>query len=117
MSDNSSRATRPMIDERVHTSVLFEKRHWQTIAEAREPLAMLLFCPACGRQHVDKPEPENDWTNPPHRSHRCGGCGCIWRPADVPTTGIERIATRGQADTWSVEDGAAVAADQGLEGR
>jgi len=117
MSDNQSRATRPMIDERVHTSVLHEKRHWQTIAERLEPLPMLLFCPACGHQHVDAPDPAHDWTNPPHRSHLCGSCGCIWRPADFPTTGIERIRTQGKVDTWTVEDGAAKAAEIGREGR
>ena len=39
----------------VHESVLREKRHWQTIAERLEPLPLLLFCPACGHQHVDAP--------------------------------------------------------------
>jgi hypothetical protein len=40
------------------------------------------------------------WTNPPHKSHKCHGCGIVWRPADVPTVGVEAIETRGQADTW-----------------
>lgn len=104
MNDTNQRHTRPMIDERVHEMVLREKRHWQTIAEGREPLPMLLFCPACGHQHVDKPDPERDWTNPPHRSHLCATCGCVWRPADVATTGIAKILTRGQVDTWSLEE-------------
>jgi hypothetical protein len=101
----------------VHESVLREKRHWQTIAERLEPLPMLLFCPACGKQHVDAPDPARDWTNPPHRSHLCACCGCIWRQADFPTTGIEQIRTKGKVDTWTVDDGAAKAADQGVEGR
>lgn len=71
---------------------------------AQVPIPMLLFCPACGTQHVDAPE-SAEWTNPPHRSHLCHNCGCIWRPADVPTIGVERIETRGKADTW---DGAKV---------
>lgn len=43
-------------------------------------------------------EAEN-WTNPPHRSHLCQGCGHIWRPADVPTNGVEKVQTKGKADS------------------
>lgn len=67
-------------------------------AGAREPLPMLLFCPACNMQHVDAPQPEKDWANPPHRSHECQGCGYVWRPADALTTGVAAIATKGKAD-------------------
>lgn len=59
---------------------------------------MILHCPKCGLQHVDAPDGE--WTNPPHRSHLCHGCGCIWRPADVPTNGVKQIETEGRADDW-----------------
>lgn len=75
-----------------------------------EPLPiinMVLHCPTCGFQHVDAPESEIrggdiciDWTNPPHKSHLCKACGTIWRPADVPTYGVQAIATRGKDDTW-----------------
>jgi len=61
---------------------------------------MLLWCPTCHAQHIDKPEPHANWTNPPHRSHKCHACGTIWRPADVPTNGVAAIATRGEADTF-----------------
>jgi hypothetical protein len=67
------------------------------------PIPMVLFCPECGQQHIDKPEPEDGWENPPHKSHKCvgpNGCGCIWRPADVPTDGVAAIETHGTADTW-----------------
>lgn len=81
----------------------------------RTPIPMLLYCPRCGLQHIDEPEaplmdagglnpvePDEDyWTNPPHKSHLCHGCGCIWRPADVPTNGVAAIETRGKADNWS----------------
>lgn len=63
-----------------------------------EPIPMVLHCPQCGSQHIDAPSGE--WTNPPHKSHLCSGCGAIWRPADVPTTGVAAVATRGKADTW-----------------
>jgi hypothetical protein len=76
-----------------------------------EPINMVLFCPACGVQHIDAPEipdphpsstGEDDhdlWTNPPHRSHLCHGCGHVWRPADVPTNGVAAVKTKGKADS------------------
>lgn len=62
------------------------------------PVPMLLFCPKCGMQHVDSPQPEKAWTNPPHRSHECQDCGHVWRPADVPTNGVATLTTKGQRD-------------------
>jgi hypothetical protein len=63
-----------------------------------EPLDMILFCPRCSHQHVDAPQPEKGWTNPPHRSHECQSCGHVWRPADLPTNGVATITTKGKAD-------------------
>lgn len=75
----------------------------------REPIDMVLHCPKCGMQHIDRrntPEdgadwndPEIAWLNPPHRSHLCHGCGHIWRPADVPTNGVQAVKTKGKADS------------------
>lgn len=71
-----------------------------------EPIPMVLHCPNCGRQHIDAPEEHwnreflYSWENPPHRSHLCHGCNTIWRPADVPTTGVHAVSTKGKADTW-----------------
>jgi hypothetical protein len=59
---------------------------------------MVLHCPACGLQHIDAPEPENNWINPPHRSHLCHGCGHKWRPADVATNGVAETQTMGEDD-------------------
>lgn len=70
--------------------------------DSPEPIPMVLHCPKCGAQHVDKSEPEKGWTNPPHKSHLCHQCGTIWRPADVPTTGVSNILTRGEKDTWPI---------------
>lgn len=74
-----------------------------------QPIPMILFCPKCGKQHIDAPATsENEphphpgmWTNPPHKSHLCHGCGTVWRPADVPTTGVAAIGTKGKADNWA----------------
>lgn len=96
------------------------------IDELEAPINMVLYCPNCGMQHVDKPDdrckmgggcdesgrcyaesqgvPERceRWTNPPHRSHLCHACGTIWRPADVPTNGVAELKTQGKAGTWPV---------------
>lgn len=98
-------------------------------ATTSAPIDMVLFCPACGQQHIDAvddtPTPmvpdgvycylhfesetgvrwsdgverRKTWTNPPHRSHLCHKCGHIWRPADVPTNGVQAIQTRGKVDS------------------
>lgn len=78
------------------------------IDELAKPIDMVLHCPACGLQHIDAPGMNSEfdnhtWTNPPHRSHLCHGCGHIWRPADVPTNGVQAITTRGKNDSPIVE--------------
>ncbi|WP_186169819.1 hypothetical protein [Burkholderia gladioli] len=73
------------------------------------PVPLLLFCPGCGRQHVDVEEQSTSpdrWSNPPHVSHVCHTCLMAWRPADVPTVGVAAISTRGDDDTW---DGSPIA--------
>lgn len=62
-----------------------------------KPIDMVLHCPRCNKQHIDVPN--DSWTNPPHRSHLCHGCGFIWRPADVPTNGVQAVKTKGQNDS------------------
>lgn len=90
------------------------------MGEKHTPIPMILFCPACGLQHIDEPEPSlgkrfldpgaKEWDNPPHRSHLCAGCGHIWRPADVPTEGVAALSTVGRADAPAIR-GRACAAD------
>lgn len=65
-----------------------------------KPIDMILPCPHCKCLHVDAPEPENGWTNPPHKSHLCHYCMTVWRPADVATNGVSQIKTRGANDDW-----------------
>jgi hypothetical protein len=88
-----------------------------------QPLDVVLHCPKCGKQHIDKDNSEEvrieaaergfthgsrdwevfveerEWTNPPHRSHFCHYCGHVWRPADVPTNGVATTKTRGKNDS------------------
>lgn len=104
------------------------------------PIDLVLHCPHCGMQHIDQPEslsayraraqlaqpldyvsesasdaPQTRWANPPHRSHLCrsedGGCGHIWRPADVPTNGVAAISTTGKHDSPVVPKALVATAD------
>lgn len=84
-------------DEAYATRIAKAVRKWLEVQPAT-PIPMVLHCPSCGSQHID--EPTEDWPNPPHRSHLCGTCGCIWRPADVPTVGVAAIATASTSDNW-----------------
>lgn len=75
-------------------------------AREKEPIDMVLHCPKCGLQHIDRREHGHgpygrtvEWDNPPHKSHLCHGCGHIWRPADVPTNGVRSVRTTGKADS------------------
>lgn len=112
-----------------------EKKFDEDVAAAKArnatPIDMVLHCPKCHLQHIDRDEElrrnaEGDvmhgcemcdgedvctcpgktprfWINRPHRSHLCkredGGCGYIWRPADVPTNGVAAVKTRGKDDS------------------
>lgn len=62
----------------------------------------------CERRHEsaaqrDQVPIETPLRAPDHRSHLCrpedGGCGHIWRPADVPTNGVAAVKTKGQNDS------------------
>lgn len=49
------------------------------------PIPMLLWCPACGRRHVDVGE----FATRSHHAHACQHCGMVWRPAVVATVGVQ----------------------------
>lgn len=52
------------------------------------PIDMLMFCPRCKLMHVDAPNETQGWTNPPHATHTCQGCGLLWRPSNALTNGV-----------------------------
>ncbi len=64
--------------------------------KAVPPEYLELFCPACGKQHLDIDDGEIDWSKRIHRTHKCvntpegpnTGCGHLWRPKNVPTFGV-----------------------------
>jgi len=47
------------------------------------PVSMILTCPACNVRHLD------EGATKPHHTHACQGCGMVWRPAIVATTGVQ----------------------------
>lgn len=48
-------------------------------------IQMILTCPSCGTRHID----DDTFATKPHHTHACQSCGMVWRPAIVPTTGVE----------------------------
>lgn len=54
------------------------------VAELERPIPMLLWCPECGKRHVDKA-----LASKPHHTHACQHCGFCWRPALVATVGVQ----------------------------
>jgi hypothetical protein len=48
-------------------------------------IPMLLTCPSCGERHIDVGE----FATKVHHTHACQACGMVWRPAIVPTVGVQ----------------------------
>jgi hypothetical protein len=90
----------------------------QPDGETNEPLDVILFCPECQLQHIDKAEPDvcencghlernhdfggnfhgcchcvkfTAWLNPSHKKHRCASCNHVWKAANVPTNGVSAL--------------------------
>lgn len=51
----------------------------------KDPLPILLWCPECRARHVD----EGEFAAKPHHTHSCQSCGMTWRPAVIPTVGVQ----------------------------
>lgn len=49
------------------------------------PIPMLIWCPVCNNRHIDTGEFETK----SHHTHACQHCGMVWRPAIVPTKGVQ----------------------------
>lgn len=131
-AEQKDRAQELWLREQIGPSESYWRPHLQALfrvidrmREQAAPIDMLLHCPNCGMQHIDEPwkpgQPltneqitggEAVWTNPPHRSHLCHGCGHIWRPADVPTNGVAEIKTKGKDDSPPRKDGTPASATE-----
>lgn len=49
------------------------------------PVPMRLHCPVCHMLHID----DGEFATKAHRDHACQHCGMVWRPALVPTVGVQ----------------------------
>lgn len=49
------------------------------------PVPMLLWCPECSERHIDRGE----FADKSHHTHACQSCGHCWRPAVLPTVGVQ----------------------------
>jgi hypothetical protein len=56
-----------------------------TTEAVSEAIPMLLWCPECSERHIDVGE----FATKPHHTHACQHCGHCWRPAIVPTVGVQ----------------------------
>ena len=56
----------------------------EEIDTSPDPIPMLLWCPSCGKRHLD-----DETFIGVHHTHACQHCGMVWRPALVPTIGVQ----------------------------
>jgi len=52
------------------------------------PIPMILTCPTCNGRHID----EGAFATKSHHTHACQHCGMVWRPAIVPTCGVQFLS-------------------------
>jgi rubredoxin len=64
------------------------------------PIPMLLWCPDCGNRHIDN----SVFATKPHHTHACQHCGHVWRPAIVPTVGVQFLPGFKDENPISVPD-------------
>lgn len=51
-------------------------------------IPMILHCPMCNARHLDVGE----FATKLHHTHACQSCGHCWRPAVVPTVGVQFLS-------------------------
>ncbi len=59
--------------------------HYSLVGSDCGGFPMLLWCPVCHKRHID----EGIWFSKEHHTHACQYCGMVWRPAIVPTCGVQ----------------------------
>ncbi len=52
-----------------------------------KPIPLFLTCPGCNGRHID----EGFFATHSHTTHACQHCGLTWRPAIVPTVGVQYL--------------------------
>ncbi len=56
-----------------------------TAADQVSPVPMLIYCPECKARHIDR----GTFATKEHHTHSCQSCGHTWRPAVIPTVGVQ----------------------------
>jgi predicted house-cleaning noncanonical NTP pyrophosphatase (MazG superfamily)/predicted RNA-binding Zn-ribbon protein involved in translation (DUF1610 family) len=60
--------------------------HRGIVLKLGTPVPMVLNCPKCGGQHIDR----GVWSSTRvHRTHLCEHCGETWKPFEYATVGVE----------------------------
>jgi predicted RNA-binding Zn-ribbon protein involved in translation (DUF1610 family) len=62
---------------------------------AERAVPMILTCPSCGGRHID----EGEFATKLHHTHACQHCGMVWRPALIPTCGVQFLPGFKNAET------------------
>jgi predicted house-cleaning noncanonical NTP pyrophosphatase (MazG superfamily) len=61
--------------------------HQGIVLKLAPPVPMVLHCPKCDGQHIDR----GVWASTRiHRTHLCETCGATWKPFEYATVGVER---------------------------
>ena len=60
-----------------------QERAWVEAMNA--PIPMILHCSVCHERHID----EGEYATKVHHTHACQHCGECFRPAIVPTVGVQ----------------------------
>lgn len=71
------------------------------LQKASRPVPMILTCPSCSARHIDVA-----FASKVHHTHACQNCGMCWRPAVVPTVGVQFLPGFHDASLASGKGGA-----------
>lgn len=63
------------------------RRRVDSALETLPVVRLVLHCPRCQSQHIDK----HEWLTRLHRTHLCEGCGYKWQPASLYSIGVEEL--------------------------
>jgi predicted house-cleaning noncanonical NTP pyrophosphatase (MazG superfamily) len=62
--------------------------HQGVVLKLGTPVPMVLICPKCSGQHIDR----GVWSSTRiHRTHLCEHCGETWKPFPYATVGVEHV--------------------------
>lgn len=62
----------------------------------QEPIPMTLWCPGCGRRHIDREGSDS------HHTHACQFCGLLWKPSLYRTVGVQFLPGCKDPDSGSL---------------